>query len=65
LAVGAAGASIFPQAVLRPKPPLLIALGRAQPTNNTLPAVVQLGRFCADSAAWESGKSVIFLIKKL
>jgi hypothetical protein len=65
LAVGAAGASIFPQAGLRPKPPLLIARGRAQPTNNTLPAVVQLGRFCAGSAAWESGKSVIFLIKKL
>jgi hypothetical protein len=56
---------LFPQAGLRSKPHLLIARGRAQVTNNTLPAVVELGRFCAGSAAWESGKSVIFLIKKL
>ena len=33
LAVGVAGASFFPPASLRPRPPLLIALSRTQPPN--------------------------------
>jgi hypothetical protein len=59
LAVGAAGASIFPQLGLRPRATLLLAHGRAQPTNNTLPALQQFGQWELGSMAAHQTKCLL------